>query len=154
MRWTPLARVSGNSMRPTLRPGDLVVTRPAGWGVRSGQVVVLTHPDPTGRPRRYVKRIAAVAGDTVEMAAGRVSVNGVAHDPGDAPEASYRATWTVPAGHVWVLGDNRAASSDSRVWERPFVPLDELEGVLVGPATRRRVPGGRPGRPARRGSRR
>ena len=69
----------------------------------------------------FIKRVIGVPGDRVVCcdAKGRVTVNGTALDeadylfPGDAPsEATFDVT--VPAGRLWVMGDHRAASADSR----------------------------------------
>lgn len=67
VRWTPVVRVRGNSMRPALRDGQLLLTRPRGRRVGVGDIVVLT----TQRGERRVKRIAAQPGDLVELEAGR-----------------------------------------------------------------------------------
>lgn len=135
-------------MLPGLRTGDLVITRPRRH-LRRGDVVVLRHAD-GGREHRMVKRIAAVGGDEVAMAAGRLSVNGVpwrsgeaARDTGEAPPGAYRQVWTVPPGHAFVTGDNELASTDSRVWDDPFVPLTSIDGVVVS------RPRSAPGRPRR-----
>lgn len=81
-----------------------------------GDVVVFEYPqDPS---RDFIKRVIAVAGETVEVKNRRVLVNGVAlSEPyiKDAPVYSM-APITVPQGNVFVLGDNRNNSSDSHVW--------------------------------------
>ena len=124
-RWLPLARVAGHSMAPTLTDGDVVVTLPT--HARRGDIVVLRR---AGEPT-MVKRIVAGAGDVVRLEAGRLSVNG---RPLDGPPVSgaYAQTWTVPVGHWFVVGDNRAVSSDSRTWAQPFVATSDLRGRVLG----------------------
>ncbi|MFC4014996.1 S26 family signal peptidase [Nonomuraea purpurea] len=100
--------VSGDSMRPAYRDGDtlLAVRRPA-LGLRAGRVVVAESPDrdtltwPARPPTLLIKRVAATAGDT-----GR-----------------------VPAGQVELLGDNAAASFDSR--QIGFFPAERVIAVVV-----------------------
>ena len=123
-------------MQPALRAGDVVLTRPAALGVRPGDVVVLRHTEPGTKDRlvthnRYIKRVLAAAGQVVTMEAGRLSVDGHAEREGRAPRGAFRQIWTVPEGHLFVVGDNAAASTDSRVWRHPFVPCGDLEGVVI-----------------------
>jgi signal peptidase I len=119
-----VVRVAGESMAPTLRHGDRVlVRRLSGHRVRPGQVVVLEGPalDALRLPVRgpappplgtLVKRVVAVAGDPVPP-----------HVP--APGESGR----VPAGKLVVLGDNTAASVDSRTVG--FFAAGTVTGVVL-----------------------
>lgn len=132
LRWTPLAKVGGSSMAPTLTSGELVVTRPAWRRVKAGDVVLLRHSARDGDPRLMVKRVAGTAGDVVALQAGRLCVNGTPWSRACRPGA-VRQTWTVPDGHVFVVGDNEAGSTDSRVWADPFVPVRTLDGVVIHP---------------------
>ena len=99
----------------------------------------------------YVKRVIGLPGDRVTCcdAQGRVRVNGVGVDepyvmPGDAP-SDLTFDVVVPAGHLWVMGDHRSASGDSRSYlGRPgggMVPMD----AVIGQATVRYWPPGRLG---------
>lgn len=140
-RWTPLVRVRGRSMQPTLAPGRLLPTRPAGGRVAAGDIVVVTAAPGTF----LVKRVAAMAGDVVELEAGRLYVNG---RPWPVQDGQARVAgalvqgWRVPPGHCFIVGDNLRESDDSRVWPAPFVALSRISGV----ALRRRPWTGR-GRP-------
>lgn len=118
--------VPSSSMEPTLLPGDhLVVLRYLTGQPRRGEVVVFD--DGTGTAR--VKRVIGVGGDSVLIADGRVFVNGESLEEdtyalnSTSPSASVHV---VPRDHLFLLGDNRDLSSDSR--ELGFVPLRAVLG--------------------------
>ena len=96
-----------------------------------GDIVVLNPPSSSEQP--YIKRTIAVAGDTVDIQQGRVYVNGVLIDEPyiegaitECVKEKYCHNFTVPAGTIFVLGDNRQHSSDSRYFGP--VPLDNVIG--------------------------
>lgn len=129
-----VTEVESASMAPTLVPGQRLLTRrpAAARPVRRGDIVVVTSPE-LGRP--IIKRAVGLAGEHVIVAAdGRVQVDGqdlaeryVAHWGGKA------AVFDVPAGHLLLLGDNRATSSDARSWREPYLP----ESTVIGRVIRR-----------------
>ena len=102
--------VDGPSMRPTLQSRERLVVNKFIYRFRAperGEVLVFRYPkDPS---RDFIKRVIAVPGDTIEIKDGRVFVNQqLMNEPyilsktrGDYPLA------TVPAGHIFVMGDNR-----------------------------------------------
>jgi signal peptidase I len=115
--------VQGSSMVPTLQDRDLLVLQSFGYTPKSGDVVVVTKPfGATDNP--IVKRIIATGGQTVDIDYDRgvVLVDGEAlYEPyineRMLPPYSQYETIThaeVPEGSVFVMGDNRNASSDSR----------------------------------------
>ena len=123
----PLARVAGESMAPTYRPSDLLLTRPVGRaGVRRGDVVVLRRGALT-----LIKRAVGVPGDLVEVEAGRLFVNGEPVHGSPRVAGAHTQTWLVPAASYFVAGDNPAVSDDSRVWDEPFVPLAGVGAVVA-----------------------
>ncbi len=147
------------SMEPTIAPGDrLLVSRLVrGEGLHRGDIVVFdgTTAFPAsgdgGGETDYVKRVIGLPGDHVVCCdpSGRLLVNGVAVDepylwPGDRPSA-LTFDVTVPAGSMWVMGDHRSESGDSRSYlGRPgggMVPLRDV----IGQATVRYWPPGRLG---------
>ncbi len=98
-----------------------------------GEVIVFEAPQDLGRD--YIKRVIGVPGDLVEIRDQAVFVNGerlkepyIGQTPTDA-FISSKTEWPVPPGRLFVLGDNRSGSSDSRAWG-----LVEMRKV-VGKAT-------------------
>jgi signal peptidase I len=111
------AVVDGPSMTPTLRSGDYLLVTKGDSPPRRGDVVV-TQVDENGVPIELVKRVIALPGDTVEIRSDVAFINGVA-EPGrgqvvDGRFSVSRPRITVPADHVYVMGDNRPNSEDSR----------------------------------------
>lgn len=131
-----LVRVSGDSMAPTYRSSDLLLTRRVGRaGPRRGDVVVLRHG-----ALRMIKRVVAGPGDQVELEAGRLFVDGRSVDGRRRVRGASTQAWRVPAAHWFVVGDHQAASDDSRVWEEPFVATQDVEAVVTRRLPMRRLP--------------
>lgn len=146
--------IPSGSMEPSLLPGDRVLVNKLayrfGEPVR-GDIVVFDSPFAEGTDDRslwravvrnvseslgigtpateFIKRVIALPGDTVEIRNGLVFVNG---EPVEEEYLSAERSLAdldpevIPAGHVFVLGDNRTRSQDSRIFGP--VPLDEVVG--------------------------
>ena len=130
-----LLRVRSGSMQPTLRAGETILADMSHYRrhqPRRGELAIYLTPG--SAKELSIKRILALAGERVLVRRGRAVVNGRAVDEpyaefGD-PGWSYNNTGTfiVPAGSVFVLGDNRANSKDSRVRSHGFVAVGDLAG--------------------------
>jgi signal peptidase I len=122
--------VEGNSMEPSLHDGEfVVVNRLAMLWNEPGRGDVVVFYFPLDRDRRYIKRVIGVPGDVVSVHDGEVYVNGAQlYEPYIAAPPSYSGEWSVGAGEVFVLGDNRNSSSDSQNWGN----LDQEE--IIGKA--------------------
>jgi signal peptidase I len=123
------------SMFPTLDKDDRVLVNKLSYDlheVNRGDVIVFERLADQGSDiKDLIKRVIAVRGDEIEARDGRVFLNGTALDePYVAPgaETTNLDRQTVPAGHVFVMGDNRGDSRDSRF----FGPLPEE--LIIGRA--------------------
>jgi signal peptidase I len=111
-------RVDGSSMEPTLHNGEFIIVNKLAYRLgepRLGDVIVFRFPNDPGQD--YIKRVIGVPGDRIEVSQGHVSVNGkMLDEPYIAAMPNYSGDWTVPTDALFVLGDNRNNSSDSRNW--------------------------------------
>ena len=122
-------RVYGQSMQPLLHTNERLVVEKISYrfhGPRRGDVVVLH--DPSGGSELLIKRVIGLPGERVTIADGHVFIDGQLLDEPylDQTTESNGRSWLVPPLNVFVLGDNRGASRDSRAFG--FVPLSEIVG--------------------------
>ena len=126
--------VDGPSMRPTLQSQERLVVNKFIYQFREpqkGEILVFQYPrDPK---RDFIKRVIATAGDTVEIKDGRVFVNDqLLHEDYilEKTKSEYPKS-TVPNGTIFVMGDNRNNSEDSRFADVGFVPLNLVKGKAM-----------------------
>lgn len=106
-------------MRPAISDGDRILVTTNVSDINRGDIIQFRYPkDPE---KFYMKRVVGLPGETIEMVEGVTMINGVAFeevyvDPIHNESRSNISKTTVPAGHYFVMGDNRDNSSDSRSW--------------------------------------
>lgn len=140
-----LTRVDGGSMDNTLQHGEIMLIWSLGYTPKQGDIVVLNKtsvllPDWT-EPRAIVKRVIATGGQTVDVdySVGAVYVDGQPLDEPYLPEEMRRpgapsmqeTHWEVPEGSIFVMGDNRNYSTDSRDSLLGTVDTDYILGKAV-----------------------
>lgn len=133
-------RVEQQSMERTLEPDQYVLVdklTPRFDAYKRGDIVVFNPPpdwvQQPGTP--FIKRVIGIGGDTVEVRDGKVLVNGVGlHEPyvfqaDGEPQSTETSndppTWLIPTGELFVMGDHRASSSDSRT----FGPIEVTDVI-------------------------
>ncbi len=127
-----LPQVSGRSMEPLIHSGEYVLINTFAFRFgtpRRGEVVAFRHE---GDAREvFIKRVVGLPGDRIQIDRGRVYVNGTKQDEPYVQDPDDRSVpgILVPPSSVYVLGDNRANSEDSRA----FGPVsdDRLIGRAV-----------------------
>lgn len=130
-------QIPSASMHPTLLEGDRVLVNKLSYrlhDINRGDVVVFRRPVNMSAgpndPEDLIKRVVGLPGDTLQTRGDTLYVNGRAlHEPYLAKGTStlnIDEPVTVPAGRIWVMGDNRGDSQDSRVFGP--IPQDSVVG--------------------------
>ena len=144
-------KIPSRSMVPTLLVGDQILVNKFIYGVKipylrktiipvtnpeKGDIVVFIYPN--DRSKDFIKRVIGIAGDKIEIKNKRIFINdkeysdsyGVYSDnliyPGAMQPRDNFGPVTVPKDSLFVMGDNRDESSDSRYWG--FVDIKDVEG--------------------------
>jgi signal peptidase I len=144
-------KIPSGSMKPTLLVGDHLLVNKFVYGVKipflrktlipvdnpeRGDIVVFIYP--VDRSKDFIKRVVGVAGDKIEIKNKRIYINGSPSNdghgvhtdslifPGSLQPRDNFGPVTVPPGHIFVMGDNRDESYDSRFWG--FVDLRDVLG--------------------------
>lgn len=130
--------IPSESMDPTIEVGDMVLGEKLSLKSeppKRGDIVFFKNPDPDSGHGVLVKRVVATGGQTVDLRYGKVYIDGVEEKGGHAHgmsmplEERYLETdvsfpYTVPEGYIWVMGDNRENSLDSRSFGA--IPVDTV----------------------------
>lgn len=124
--------VTSSSMEPTLQKGDAVLVRRVQFTPnnppRRGDLIFFR--DPLTKRDWLIKRVIGLPGEVIMILAGQVYVNGAPlHEPYVNGILEEYGMWKIPQDSVFVMGDNRPFSSDSRDFGP--VPLELIEGRVV-----------------------
>jgi signal peptidase I len=133
--------IPSGSMESTIMTGDMIFSEKISYKFSEPQPGdIITFADPENSYRTLIKRVIATGGQTVDLIDGKVYVDGVElNEPYIQGLASYPLTtapgvtiaypYTVPEGEVWVMGDNRTNSQDSRYFGS--VSVESITGKAV-----------------------
>lgn len=144
-------KIPSGSMEPTLLVGDHILVNKFIYGVKipfiqrtvipisqpkRGDVIVFIYP--VDKSKDFIKRTIGLPGDLIEIIDNKVYINGTIYEDKHAYFSNKGKVWpasqgktffgpiTVPENHIFVMGDNRDHSYDSRFWG--FVPLKSVKG--------------------------
>lgn len=151
-------KIPSGSMKPTLKIRDHILVTKFNYGLRlpllgeavwnyakpkRGDIVVFKRPDDPATvdddesKDNIIKRVIALPGERVEVRNRRVYINGQFYpEPyarwalGGIPEGNFGPE-RVPEGHLFLLGDNRDHSKDSRFWRTHFLPIERVKGKAL-----------------------
>jgi signal peptidase I len=138
-------KIPSGSMEPTLLVGDHILVNKFIYGVKMpftratlipikepdrGDVIVFVYP--VEPDKDFIKRVIGLPGDRIEISGQRIYINGALYEDEHGVYTARQAevgssnSWVIPEDHVFVMGDNRDHSYDSRFWG--FVPMRSIKG--------------------------
>jgi signal peptidase I len=147
-------KIPSGSMKPTLLIGDHILVSKFNYGIKlpwirstlipvgapkRGDIVVFIYPE--DRSKDFIKRLIGLPGDTIEIRDKKILLNGLPWSdthgvyvdntviPGSVQPRDNFGPVKVPEGALFVMGDNRDESYDSRFWG--FVPMKEVLGKAL-----------------------
>lgn len=129
--WLPVLQIHGSSMTPTLQDGDIVVSLKSS-DYKPGEIVAFYYNN-----KVLIKRVIAQAGDWIDIKEdGSIIVNGETLDEPYIEEKDFGDTdielpYQVPEARIFVLGDHRDVSVDSRNTMMGSIAQEQIVGKLV-----------------------
>lgn len=129
--------VSGQSMYPTLAPNDRIVTEKISLYIKKpkrGDIIIFKSP--LDEDQDYIKRIIGVEGDSIHLEDGKFYINGKLLEENYLKintrtpiGKNFQSSWNINNGKVFVVGDNRSNSIDSRDFGE--ISMDSIEGKAL-----------------------
>ena len=125
------ARVSGNSMEPTFSTGDIVLVNRLNKSPDFGDIVVVQTGIDGGV--KIIKRVVGVENDRIEVIKGQVLRNGmlITEDYIKDDFTNGQIDKEVPEGKIFIMGDNRLSSLDSRFEEVGCIEKQDILGKVI-----------------------
>lgn len=143
--------VNGASMDPTFHPGEYLIVDQISYrlfeGPQRGSVIIFRHPPEPSK--FFIKRVIGLPGETLEIKSGQITVKNLERPEGFQLNETYiihpkddSFSIKLAEDEYFVMGDNRAGSSDSRIWGplprkyiigRPIVRLFPINKIAVWP---------------------
>lgn len=123
-------QVIGNSMSPALKDGEIYILQKGASDLERQDIIAFYSPEDD---LNYVKRIVGLPGETIEIKDSQVYINGQRLEENSSVQKGYIPdfiAYKIPSDHVFVLGDNRTDSRDSR--HIGSIPLDFIKGKITG----------------------
>ncbi|MDO5719067.1 MAG: signal peptidase I [Tissierellia bacterium] len=127
--------VDGISMNPTLADGDRLITEKISLYFnepKKGDIVVINAPD--NSKDHYIKRLIGLPGDKIDLIEGKLYINDIVQEEdyinsSETLPYTYDTSWIVPEGEIFVMGDNRNHSNDSRTFGT--IAMDQVIGISI-----------------------
>lgn len=128
--------VASGSMEPTLMTHDIVIYNKLHYlfkPIERGDIINFWSEE---YGAYFAKRVIGIAGDEIEFHDGYTFINGLQCDESayipENVETNCTKTFVVPEGTVFVMGDNRENSIDSRFFQNPYISVDSVDGKYLG----------------------
>lgn len=126
-----LSLIPSSSMEPTIEVNNVVFS--TRYDVKEEDIErfdILVFIPPDNPDITYIKRVIGLPGETIEVKEGKVYADGVELDDSFIKAPMNRTgdgTYIVPEHCYFFIGDNRNNSNDSRFWDKPYVPINDIQ---------------------------